>query len=61
MISQGYTPGAPSQQAEEIDAAVAERHPCSKCGGKMYYDAYHTQTSYIAFAVCRACGCRVEF
>lgn len=61
MLSQGYTPHAPSREVADIDASVVERTPCRKCGGKMYYDPYHTQCSYVAFAVCRVCGYREEF
>ena len=60
-LMQGYTPGAPTQQAEEIDAAVAERTPCRRCGGTMYSQGYHKEGSYIVFAHCRLCGYAVEF
>ena len=33
MIVQGYQFGAPSQEAEEIDAQIAESQPCPKCSG----------------------------
>ena len=65
MVAQGYRFGAPSQEAEEIDAQIAERYPCSVCGGPMHYEAYHKHngryTEYVALAVCNRCGHQVEF
>ena len=60
-LEQGYSPGAPSQQAEDIDAAVAERTPCRRCGGTMYSQGFHKPGAYIVYAVCRLCGYSVEF
>ena len=56
MMAQGYHFGAPSQEAEEIDAQVAERMKCPKCRGRMRYEGYHRRGEYLAFAICDACG-----
>ena len=60
MMARGYHVGAPSQEAEAIDAQVAERQRCPKCGGSMRYEGYHKRSrgyrEYIALAVCNHCG-----
>ena len=65
MVGQGYQFGAPSQEAEEIDAQVAEGLKCRKCGGPMRYEGYHRQsrgyTEYVALAVCNRCGYELAF
>jgi predicted RNA-binding Zn-ribbon protein involved in translation (DUF1610 family) len=64
-LALGYHPGAPTAEAEAIDAEVAEAYPCPKCGGQMYYDGYHRQyngyTEYVALAVCNSCGHEISF
>ena len=59
----GYTRGAPSNFAEEIDRPIAEAMTCKRCRCKMRYEAYHRREtgSYIALAVCPNCGAEVEF
>ena len=65
MIAQGYRFGAPSAEAEEIDAQIASGIRCPKCGGTTHYEGYHRQgrghPSYIALAVCNRCGHETEF
>ena len=65
MIAQGYHFGAPTQEAEEIDARVVEGLKCRKCGGSMHYEGYHRQsrgyTEYVALAVCNRCGYELAF
>ena len=65
MVAQGYHFGAPSQEAEEIDAQVAESLKCRKCGGSMWYEGYHKNgggyTEYVALAVCNDCGYELAF
>ena len=65
MVAQGYHFGAPSQEAEEIDAQVAQRMKCRKCGGSMHYEGYHRNgrgySEYVALAVCNGCGREVAF
>jgi hypothetical protein len=61
LLFNGYQRGAPSPDALDIDAAIAERGRCTTCGGPMRYEGYHKEGSYIAFAVCCTCGRRVEF
>jgi hypothetical protein len=65
MITQGYHFGAPSQDAEEIDARIAESLACPNCGGSMHYEGYHRQHNgryhYIALAVCNSCGHETSF
>ena len=61
MIALGYRFGAPSREAEEIDAQVAQRMACSKCGGSMYYVGYHKDTEYVALAVCSKCHHQLAF
>jgi DNA-directed RNA polymerase subunit M/transcription elongation factor TFIIS len=65
MIAQGYHFGAPTMEAEEIDAEVASGIKCPKCGGPMYYEGYHRRTQayceYIALAVCTHCGYAFPF
>ena len=56
MVADGYRFGAPSQEAEEIDSAVAERLRCPRCRGPMHYEGYHRRGSYVALAVCDHCG-----
>ena len=55
MIEQGYRIGAPSLEAEDIDAGVVERMRCRKCGGSMRYEGYHRHNEYVALAVCNQC------
>jgi DNA-directed RNA polymerase subunit M/transcription elongation factor TFIIS len=65
MISDGYRFGAPSHEAEDIDAQVVKRMRCPKCHGKMHYEGYHKpsrdHTEYVALAVCNACGHTISF
>ena len=65
MVVEGYAVGAPTQEVEDMDASVAERHPCRKCGGAMRYEGYHKHSGnyseYIALAVCDDCGHVVSF
>ena len=64
-IEEGYTWGAPSQEAEQIDGQIAEGMTCQKCGHGMTYDGRHRDTpwgyEYVAAAECPKCGYRVEF
>lgn len=52
-------------EVEEIDATVAERHPCPKCGSSMHYEGYHKpngyRCEYLALAICDSCGHQVAF
>jgi transcription elongation factor Elf1 len=61
MAAEGYRFGAPSQEAEDIDAQVAEHMNCGKCGSSMRYEGYYKLHEYIALAVCNRCGHQVEF
>ena len=61
MVAQGYHFGAPSQEAEDIDAQIAARMKCRKCGGGMRYAGYHRQGEYLALAVCDDCGHEIAF
>ena len=56
MVAQGYRFGAPTQEAEDIDAQVAERLKCRKCCGPMHYEGYYRPGEYVALAVCDHCG-----
>ena len=65
MIADGYRFGAPSWEAEEIDAQVAQGLKCPKCGGSMHYEGYHKRSSgfteYVALAVCNNCHHQLAF
>lgn len=61
LLQCGYHYGAPSAEVEELDARIVEGGRCKKCGGKVHYEGYHNDTSYIALAVCNECGYEVEF
>ena len=52
MLAQGYRFGAPSWEAEEIDAQATQGMKCPKCDGPMHYEGYHNRTEYVALAVC---------
>ena len=57
----GYRHGAPSAEAEAIDAQVAEESPCRECDGPCYFEPFSKPGSYHAFAVCLVCGHEEEF
>ena len=59
--AEGYRRGAPSQEAADIDSHIAEKMPCPYCGTRCDYEAWHKVGSYIALAVCAACGWEREF
>ena len=64
MRDAGYTCRAPSPLAEEMDRPIAEKHPCTKCGGACYYEPWsrpEPYLSYYPYAVCRDCGHAEEF
>ena len=65
MVAQGYRIGAPSQEAEDIDAQIAERMRCRRCRGPMRYEGYYKRNGrtceYVALAVCDRCGHVVSF
>ncbi len=61
LTNDGYRPGAPSAEAEAIDAQVAEDSPCRECDGPCYYKAFSKPGSYRAFAICLNCGHEEEF
>ena len=56
-----YIPGAPSEEIEGMDARIAEKVLCPYCGTRCDYEAWHTEGSYVALAVCAACGWEQEF
>lgn len=58
---EGYQPGAPSEDAEKIDVAVAESVICPYCGSRCQYAGWHKEGSYIALAVCPECDWDREF
>lgn len=60
FLAQGYRPGAPTMEAQMIDAEIAEGVKCRECGGDCHYEAWHKLGSYIALAVCK-CGNAEEF
>jgi hypothetical protein len=65
-IAKGYQWGAPTSEAENIDADVAASMTCRECGREgMTYDGRHRYTpwglEYVATAECLQCGARVEF
>jgi len=43
-------------EAQMIDAEIAERMTCRRCGGPCRYEGYQRNGSYIALAVCKWCG-----
>ena len=47
MVADGYSVGPPTVEVEAIDAQIAERYPCPKCGGLV-------KENYKRFA-CTAC------
>ena len=65
LVAGGYNPGAPSAEAQAIDAEIAQACPCSSCGGQMRYEGYHRHhngyTEYVALAVCNDCGREISF
>ena len=65
VVSKSLHYGAPSQEAEQIDAEMAVRMTCRKCGGSMHYEGYHknggSYVEYVALAVCNKCGHEVAF
>ena len=65
LVSRGYHPGAPTPEAEAIDAEVARAQPCPECGGRMRYEGYHRHSNgyleYVALAVCSSCGHEISF
>ena len=65
MVAEGYAVGAPTQEVEDMDASIAERHPCRKCGGPMRYEGYHKHSrgysEYVALAICNRCGHTISF
>jgi len=48
-------------EAQHVDATIAERMRCPKCGGPMRYEGYRNGRSYVALAVCCQCYHEVEF
>lgn len=64
LLARGYSPEPPTFEAEGIDRAVCEEDHCTKCHheGMVYrpYTRRGSRFSYIAFAVCPACGYEEE-
>lgn len=60
---QGFTRGAPSIVAAQIDGKIADESRCPECHGMMSYSpwVHKTTRSYRAFAVCGRCGYAIEF
>jgi len=56
-----YTYGAPSEEVAREDAKIAEKMFCPYCGTRCDYEAWHMDGSYVALAVCAACGWEREF
>ena len=56
-----YKLGAPSDEVAEMDARMAEKIVCPYCGTHCDYEPWHKKGSYIALAVCAACGWEREF
>ena len=62
LFDRSYKPGAPTQQAADIDSLVCANSKCRKCHHKgMRYEPWNRQDSYVAIAVCPSCGYREEF
>jgi hypothetical protein len=68
LLADGFVPGAPSAAAAEIDCQVCSDADCPGCGhhGLDYPPFFRpalrgAPSSYMALAVCRACGQVEEF
>lgn len=63
LLATGYRHGPPTPGTGIKDADAVADLRCSKCGGRMRYDAWHNKHtgSYIAVAVCVECGNEEEF
>jgi len=62
LEDEGYTWGAPSYDAQEIDKQVANNAKCEKCGyNGLCYRPFHKPDSYRAFILCPDCGHIDEF
>ena len=61
LLTVGYLAGAPHVDTEALDATIVALMRCPKCRGKMHYEGYHNDGSYIALAVCNQCGYEKEF
>jgi hypothetical protein len=58
----GYTPGAPSQDAADIDGSVCAESTCTECGHVgLLYRPFRKPGSYRAFAICPECDHAEEF
>lgn len=61
LAADGYQPGC-RRSASEIDAPIAAAATCEACGHEgCYYEPFTRPGSYIALAVCPACGEALEF
>lgn len=64
LLDKGYTPGAPSEDAADIDREVCDESSCPSCGHQgMQYKPYTNKytKSYVAYCVCGNCGYWFEF
>lgn len=55
MLQTGFFESFKDTAYSRIDKEQAEKIVC-KCGTKMQYRGYRSPSSYVAFAVCEACG-----
>ena len=63
LVEMGYRPGARYPAVEALDAEIVKRMHCRKCKKPLRYEGYHNNDtgSYVALAVCDACGDEREF
>jgi hypothetical protein len=64
MKAGGYLEGAPNKATDRIDREVCESSSCEACGhvGLQFLPFSHQEaSSYIAYAICPACGEASEF
>jgi transcription elongation factor Elf1 len=61
LFFDGYRVKPPNEEAECIDAEIAEGMVCPHCGAHLTYYPFTKEGSYIAMARCDKCKHEVEF
>ena len=61
MFDPEYKPVTLEKEGHAIDAEIASRTLCPRCGTRCHYEGYEHQGSYIALAVCPKCRWEREF
>jgi hypothetical protein len=61
LVRDGYRPVEWTKETEWDARYVEDKMVCRRCGNSMRYEGWRRNGSYVALAICRACGHQEAF